>query len=91
MRFEGAANTLRAMAIDNELLEILACPLCKQEVKVIALPDAKRAAVRDRYREKFRGEEPVVEQGLQCVKCRRIYPIVSDIPVMLVDEALDEA
>jgi uncharacterized protein YbaR (Trm112 family) len=32
----------------------------------------------------------VVEQGLQCVKCRRIYPIVSDIPVMLVEEAFEE-
>lgn len=79
------------MAIDSELLEILACPLCKEEVKVVALSDAKRTAVRDKYREKFRGEEPVVEQGLQCVKCHRVYPIVSNIPVMLVDEAFDEA
>lgn len=79
------------MAIDTELLEILACPLCKQEVKLIPLSEARRAEVRDKYREKFRGEEPVVEQGLQCVGCHRIYPIVSDIPVMLVDEAFDEA
>jgi uncharacterized protein YbaR (Trm112 family) len=79
------------MAIDTELLEILACPLCKEEVKVVSLPDARSKTVRDKYREKFRGEEPVVEQGLQCVKCHRIYPIVSDIPVMLVDEAFDEA
>lgn len=78
------------MAVDQELLEILACPLCKEEVKVIPLSQARRASVCDKYREKFRGEEPVVEQGLQCVKCRRVYPIVSDIPVMLVDEAFDE-
>lgn len=78
------------MAVDQELLEILACPLCKEEVKVIPLSQARRATVRDKYREKFRGEEPVVEQGLQCIKCRRVYPIVSDIPVMLVDEAFDE-
>ena len=77
------------MAIDNDLLEILACPLCKQEVKLIALSEGRRTAIRDRYREKFRGEEPVVEQGLQCVQCHRVYPIVSDIPIMLVDEALD--
>jgi uncharacterized protein YbaR (Trm112 family) len=25
--------------------------------------------------------------GLKCLKCRRIYPIRDDIPVMLVDEA----
>jgi uncharacterized protein YbaR (Trm112 family) len=77
------------MAVDTELLQILACPLCKQEVKPVALPDARRAELRDRYREKFRGEEPVVEQGLQCIRCHRVYPIVSDIPVMLVDEAFE--
>ena len=79
------------MAVDQELLEILACPLCKEEVKLIPLSDSRRASVRDKYREKFRGEEPVVEQGLQCIKCHRVYPIVSDIPVMLVDEAFDQA
>ncbi|HET7433364.1 MAG TPA: Trm112 family protein [Thermoanaerobaculia bacterium] len=77
------------MAVDQELLEILACPLCKQEVKLVPLPEERRGAIRDKYREKFRGEEPVVEQGLQCVQCGRIYPIVSDIPVMLVEEALE--
>jgi hypothetical protein len=25
--------------------------------------------------------------GLRCEQCRRIYPVVDDIPVMLVDEA----
>lgn len=78
------------MAVDQELLEILACPLCKEEVKLVPLLEAKRGAIRDKFRDKFRGEEPVVEEGLQCVKCRRVYPIVSDIPVMLVEEALDE-
>ncbi|MBN2318529.1 MAG: Trm112 family protein [Acidobacteria bacterium] len=52
------------MAIDKELLEILACPLCKEEVR--QTPDGG---------------------GLQCVKCRRIYPIRDGIPIMLVDEA----
>ena len=77
------------MAIDNELLEILACPICKEEVKLVPLPDDRRNQVRDKYREKFRGEEPVVDNGLQCVKCLRVYPIVSDIPVMLVEEAFE--
>lgn len=77
------------MAVDPELLEILACPLCKEEVRVIPLPDGLRALVRDKYRDKFRGEEPVVEEGLQCSRCSRIYPVVSDIPVMLVEEALE--
>lgn len=78
------------MAVDQELLEILACPLCKEEVKLVPLAEARRASVRDKFREKFRGEEPVVEQGLRCVKCGRIYPVVSDIPVMLVEEAFEE-
>ena len=79
------------MAVDAELLEILACPLCKQEVKLVPLAEGRRAAIRDKYREKFRGEEPVVEQGLQCVKCGRVYPIVSEIPIMLVEEAIEGA
>jgi uncharacterized protein YbaR (Trm112 family) len=79
-----------SMAVDQELLEILACPLCKEEVKLVPLAEARRTSVRDKFREKFRGEEPVVEQGLQCVKCHRIYPIVSDIPVMLVEEAFED-
>ena len=78
------------MAVDQELLEILACPLCKEEVKLVPLSEERRSATRDKFREKFRGEEPVVEQGLQCVKCGRVYPIVSDIPVMLVEEAFEE-
>ncbi|HUP59891.1 MAG TPA: Trm112 family protein [Thermoanaerobaculia bacterium] len=77
------------MAVDQELLEILACPLCKEEVKLVPLADNTRTAVRDKFRDKFRGEEPVVEQGLRCVKCGRVYPIVSDIPVMLVEEAVE--
>src|SRR3982751_2957579 len=91
MRTRREVYNSREMAIDTELLEILACPICKEEVKVVPLTEERRTAVRDKYREKFRGEESVVEQGLQCVKCQRVYPIVSDIPVMLVQEAFDEA
>jgi uncharacterized protein len=30
--------------------------------------------------------------GLRCERCRRVYPVVDDIPVMLVDEArIDDA
>ncbi len=55
------------MTISKELLEILACPICKEEVR--PTPDGK---------------------GLQCIQCRRIYPIRDDIPVMLVEEAIVE-
>ena len=30
------------------------------------------------------------ESGLKCVECFRVYPIRDDIPVMLIDEAVDE-
>jgi len=30
------------------------------------------------------------QSGLKCEKCRRVYPIKDDIPVMLVDEAAIE-
>ena len=83
--------TSGAMPVDQELLSILACPICKEEVKTVALSERRRTEIRDKYREKFRGEEPVVEEGLRCVKCGRVYPVVSDIPVMLVDEAFEEA
>jgi hypothetical protein len=53
------------MAIDPELLEILACPECK--VSVTLSRDGK---------------------GLLCGQCLRLYPIVDDIPVMLVEEAV---
>ncbi|MDX1582983.1 MAG: Trm112 family protein [Thermoanaerobaculia bacterium] len=78
------------MPVDPSLLEILACPVDKEEVELIPLSEERRSEVRDRYREKFRDEEPVVEDGLRCTKCGRIYPVVSDIPVMLVDEAFEE-
>lgn len=84
-------DRLTCMAVDAELLEILACPICKEEVKPVSLSERRRTEVRDKYRDKFRGEEPVVEQGLRCVKCGRIYPVVSDIPVMLIDEAFQES
>jgi uncharacterized protein YbaR (Trm112 family) len=42
----------------------------------------------EKYREHFRDEEPVVEQGLLCDESGLVYPVVSDIPIMLEDEAL---
>ena len=57
-----------AMAISQDLLDILVCPLCKTPVKLTS--DG---------------------QGLKCGKCRRVYPIKDDIPVMLIDEAKIEA
>ena len=52
------------MAINKELLDILACPKCKGDIR---LDESK--------------------QGLVCDKCKLIYEIRDDIPIMLIDEA----
>ena len=52
------------MPVSQELLDILACPKCKQSVKLNAASD-----------------------GLVCDACRLEYPIMDDIPVMLIEEA----
>jgi uncharacterized protein YbaR (Trm112 family) len=55
------------MSVTQELLDILACPVCIKSVHLTA-----------------------DEKGLQCEQCKRIYPIVDDIPVMLIEEATIE-
>ncbi len=52
------------MPVSQELLDILACPKCKQPVTLNA-----------------------GGSGLTCASCGLEYPIVDDIPVMLIDEA----
>ena len=76
------------MAVDPELLEILVCRKSKAPLELVDLPAEVRASVAEKYREHFRDEEPVVEKALYCQESGLVYPIVSDIPVMLVDEAL---
>lgn len=76
------------MAVDAELLEILVCPKSRGELELVELPDEIRRQLVEKYREHFRDEEPVVEQGLYCKKSELVYPIVSDIPIMLIEEAL---
>lgn len=53
------------MAVDKDLLEILACPKCKGKV-----------TLNER------------QSGLVCKRCNIVYPIIDDIPVMLIDEAI---
>ena len=52
------------MAINPELLEILACPQCKGGLRLNPVQD-----------------------GLICDRCRLVYEIRDDIPIMLIDEA----
>ncbi len=50
--------------LDQELLDILACPKCKGDLEY--RPD---------------------EDQLICKKCRLIFPVRDDIPVLLIEEA----
>lgn len=77
------------MALDPELLEILVCPKSHGELEVVDLPDDVRQELIEKYREHFRDEEPVAEQGLYCRDSQLVYPVISDIPIMLEDEALE--
>ncbi len=52
------------MAIHKDLLQILACPKCKGEIRLNEAGD-----------------------GLICDRCRLLYEIRDDIPIMLIDEA----
>jgi uncharacterized protein YbaR (Trm112 family) len=76
------------MTLDPELLAILVCPQCRGTLERVPLPAVVRSELVERYREHFRDQIPVVEEGLLCRGSQLVYPIVSDIPVMLVDEAL---
>ncbi len=50
------------MALPKELLQILACPKCKEEVKEVGM-------------------------FLVCSNCKLAYPILEDVPDMLLEDA----
>jgi uncharacterized protein YbaR (Trm112 family) len=75
------------MAVDPKLLEILVCPVDKTPLEVVELSAAVRRRLVEKYRDQFKDEEPVVEVGLAS-PAGRVYPVVSGIPVMLVEDAL---
>ena len=76
------------MAIDPDLLEILVCPQTKGELELVQLPDEVRQQLVEKYREHFSEEEPVVSHGLFAEESQLVYQIVSDIPIMLIEEAI---
>ena len=76
------------MAIDPELLDILVCPKSRGQLEVVDLPPEIERMLVEKYREHFRDEEPEAKQGLYCEASQLVYPIVSDIPMMLEEEAL---
>ena len=79
------------MAVDPELLDILVCPKTKGSLELVKLVQQSRVELIEKYREHFQDEEPVVEEGLYCAESGLVYPIVADIPIMLIDEALSDS
>lgn len=71
-----------------DLLEVLVCPKSQGELELVELPGSLRETLAEKYREHFHDEEPVIEQGLFCAESALVYPIVSSIPIMLIDDAL---
>jgi len=53
--------------IDQDLLEMLVCPACKQALE---------------YRQN--------PESMKCSRCHRVYAVMDDIPIMLIDEATIE-
>jgi uncharacterized protein YbaR (Trm112 family) len=79
------------MPVDPELLAILVCPKTKGPLELVELSEEARRSLVEKYREKFRDEEPIVTEGLYSKEAGLVYPIVSDIPVMLIEEALPDS
>jgi uncharacterized protein YbaR (Trm112 family) len=90
------------MPVSKELLDILACPICKKDVEYKESEDfvyCKKCDIRflgERLEEKEKcpkcGERAELIEGevLICVDCKRWYPIIEDIPHMLPDELRDD-
>ena len=71
----SAAATARARRLALDS----AMPIDPELLEILACPECKTPV-------------EVVKDGagLRCAKCRRVYPVQDDIPVMLVDEATIE-
>jgi len=89
------------MPISTELLEILACPMCKGDVEYRSEEDFLlcescniRYYAKSCKLEKCRkcgGElKPIKGEVLLCRECSRWYPIIDDIPHMLPDELRED-
>ena len=79
--------------IDQELLEILACPEDKTPVRMAEPDELERLNEAIRAGSvKNRGGEAITEPldaGLVREDGKILYPIREDIPIMLIDEAIE--
>ncbi|MFQ6616843.1 MAG: Trm112 family protein [Fidelibacterota bacterium] len=81
------------MAISQNLLDILCCPETKENVHLIPEADVERinASIQSGTVRKRSGkpETEVIGGGLLREDGKYLYPIREDIPVMLIEEAID--
>jgi uncharacterized protein YbaR (Trm112 family) len=89
------------MPVSEELLEILACPICKKDVEYKKEEPFLHCSACDirYYKERFQGEscpkcqgelEEIRGEVLICTACNRWFPIIEDIPHMLPDELRED-
>lgn len=80
------------MPIDEKLLEIICCPETRQGLKLAddeliarlnALVDSKELTNRSRQ-----PVEKTLDGGLIREDGRYLYPIIEDIPILLIDESI---
>ncbi len=80
------------MAIDQQLLDILACPETKEPVSLAdeALIARINAAIEARTLHNRAGEKITerIDGGLVREDKKYLYPIRDDIPIMLIDEGI---
>ncbi len=81
------------MPIQKELLDILCCPETKEPVALIdeSFVGKINTAIRSgvvRYRNGETVTE-IIDNGLLREDKKYLYPIRNDIPIMLIDEAID--
>jgi uncharacterized protein len=79
--------------VNPDLLQILVCPETKRPVRLaeVALLSKINTAI-EAGRVRNRGGDPVrqaLEGGLVREDGAVLYPVVDDIPVMLIDESID--
>jgi len=81
------------MGISQELLDILCCPETKEEVNLISEEDVQKVnyAIISGFVKKRNGdlETDTIEGGLLRVDGKYLYPVREEIPIMLIDEAID--
>lgn len=68
-----------ALNIKSDIIVFMDKTLIEEYLKVLACPNCKKEVKWKRIKDK---------EGFLCEKCQLFYPIVEDIPVMLVEEAI---